>query len=78
MNKRKQYEKAEEIMSSEIFDKMRNDSIFKVERCGNDFCIVEMCDEYFCVDLTKEMCQELSKAFGELADCFDDAEGDKK
>lgn len=67
-------EKTKEILLSEIFDEMYDKRIFLIEAYKSRFYIREACDEYFEVELTKEMCQKLSKAFLELANCFEDTE----
>lgn len=38
---------------------------------GSGYYIMECCDEWFCHDLTKEECLELSELFKELADDID-------
>lgn len=60
-------EKTKEILLSEIFNEMYDNRIFLIEAHKSRFYIEEACDEYFSVELTKEMCQQLSKAFGEIA-----------
>lgn len=60
-------EKTKEILLSEVFNQLYDERIFLIEAYKNHFYIKEACDEYFDMKLTKEMCIELSKAFGELA-----------
>ena len=64
-------EKLKEILLSEIFNKMYDKRIFLIEAYKSHFYIKEACDEYFDIELTKEMCIELSKAFGELANLIE-------
>ena len=70
MDKRIKYcesEKAKEIILSEILDKMYDERIFYIEAYKGTFYICEACDEHFSVELTKDMCEKLSKAFSELS-----------
>lgn len=55
------------------FMQMRKNNIFTFDnyyydRGGN--CIIDGCDEYYCMELTKTLCEQLSKGFAELSLCF--------
>lgn len=54
---------------SHIIKKIKENRIFEVKvDYKNDLFLVEKCDGYFCMELTKNDCVCLANLFGELAD----------
>lgn len=56
----------------ETLKKIAEQRVFNIYQNEGKFTIYEMCDEYFGVDLTLEMCENLSELFSKIADKIKD------
>ena len=68
------YETAKIIIENNYgFAQMRNNNVFTFDKNCYEWDgkrIIDGCDKYYCVELTKTLCEQLSKGFAELSFCF--------
>ncbi|MFS0878042.1 hypothetical protein [Solibacillus isronensis] len=55
------------IPSSKTLELIKQERVFGIEEHEGKLYLVEKCDEYFAVVLTKEMCEDLAEVFKSLA-----------
>lgn len=57
-----------DLPGEKTIDRITDERVFGIVSNENGaLSLVEFCDEYFSIPLTKEVCEDLSAYFGELA-----------
>ena len=55
------------IPSNKTLEFIKENGVFGIEEHEGKLYLVEKCDEYFAVVLTKEICEDLAEVFKSLA-----------
>jgi hypothetical protein len=57
-----------EDFEGSYLDWLQRNRIFQLQRRGDDFILIEACDDYFAVDISKDQLKNIIKELQELLD----------
>ena len=55
------------VPNNKTLELIKENRVFEISEYEGKFYLLELCDEYFGVELTKEMCEDLAKVFKTIA-----------
>lgn len=60
--------------SNKLLNLLHSERVFGIDKRENTTYLKELCDEWYSIELTKDICLKLAKLFKELAGTFKDGE----
>ena len=56
-----------DVVGNKTLELIKKGRVFEIKECKGKLYLLELCDEYFAIELTKEMCEDLAEVFKTIA-----------
>lgn len=56
------------LPNNKTLELIKNERVFEINEHEGKLYLLELCDEHFAVELTKEMCEDLAQVFRTIAE----------